>query len=98
MSEQEFLNRYDNGEKFSECELKEIRWSFEEVENIVGDEHRWQKEVQTILKIGNRLFALNWMAALTECQENDFYNQPYEVELHEYEKTITVKEWVRKGE
>ena len=30
---------------------------------------------------------------LTESQQDSLMNQPYEVELHEYEKVIIVKEW-----
>jgi hypothetical protein len=40
---------------------------------------------------------VEWEEGLTENQENEFYNQPYEVEKKTYEKTITVTEWVSKN-
>ena len=39
------------------------------------------------------------MRGLTECQENEFEDQPVEVRKHTYEKTIEVTEWIPiKGE
>lgn len=39
------------------------------------------------------------MRGLTECQENDFEDQPVEVRKHTYEKIIEVTEWIPiKGE
>lgn len=79
-----------NGVELTERELKAcaIGEEFEWVDEIEGDDHRWQTEVKTIFKIGEQLYAINWMRGLTECQEHSFYNQPYKVERHE--KVITV--------
>ena len=58
-----------------------------------GDNNRWDRCVSSICELDNRYFKLNWFEGLTEMQENSFYEQPYEVEKVEYEKTITVTEW-----
>ena len=87
------LSKIDAGEKLTESELRELRWEFNEVETIYGENRRWSRSVRSILEIGERYFALDWEEGLTECQENEFYNQLVEVEKKEYTKTITVTEW-----
>lgn len=95
--EQEFLKRFDNGEEFDEEELREI--VKEEIFNIVDTQsdnelHRWTRNVTTVFEVGGRLFALEWQQGLTEDCDDEFYNQPYEVEKKE--KTIVVTEYVKK--
>lgn len=48
----------------------------------------------TIVQVADRYFKINWERGLTEYQENSYYNQPKEVVPHEYEKTITVRDWI----
>lgn len=48
----------------------------------------------TIFKVSNRFFAIDWEQGLTECQENFYNEQPYEV--IKKEKVVTVTEWVKK--
>ena len=96
--EQEFLKRFDNGEEFDEEELREI--VKEEIFDIVDTQldnelHRWTRTVTTVFEIEGRLFALEWEQGLTEECEDEFYNQPYEVEKKE--KTVKVVEYVKKG-
>lgn len=92
----DFLEKYDRGEKFSEGELKEfvfelLEWAGEKE----GEEHRWYRKVQTIVKVGERYFSILWNRGLTELQENEFPYQPKEVIKKTYEKTIEVTEWVK---
>jgi hypothetical protein len=87
------LNKIDSGENLDESELRNLRWEFDEVEIQYGENRRWSRSVRSILEIGGRYFALDWDEGLTEMQENEFYNQPIEVEKKEYPKTITVTEW-----
>ena len=94
MTNQEFLKRFNNGEKFSESELNALRWEFNEVETIYGENRRWSRSAQTIFDVQGRLFALDWEEGLTENQENEFFNQPYEVEKRT--KTIVINEYVKK--
>ena len=91
MTNEEFLQKMDAGEKFTEEELRNLRWESElvEVTTTSGDKHRWHQEKTTIFKVGDRLFALNWMEGLTECQEDEYYDQPYEVEEVQETKVIT---------
>ena len=89
------MARYDAGEKFSTDELEEIvSWEcFPRVKDIEGSDHRWQREMTTVFEVGGRLFALDWMKGLTEMQENDFWEQPYEVK--EVTKMVEVKKYVK---
>ena len=89
------IKKIDNGEKLSERELRNLVLD-NEIESEWGENRRWTRSVTTIVKLCDRYFAINWEEGLTECQENEFYEQPYEVENRTYEKTITVTEWIKK--
>ena len=93
------LHKIDNGEQLTEKELEKMLWSFKEIDTSYGENRRWNRSVRTILEIGGRYFALDWDEGLTECQENEFFNQPVEVKKREYTKTIVVTEWdeIKKG-
>ena len=93
MNEKDFLERFDKGEEFTRQELEKICWSFEEVDEIDGDCGRWTQNIKTIFVIDERYFAISWERGLTEYQEDEFYEQPCEVEEHTYRKTIAVREW-----
>lgn len=93
MSNKEFLIKYDNGEEFTEEELSDLRWEFVEVDTQYGENHRWNRPVTTIFRVKDRLFALDWWEGLTEGQENEFYDQPYEVK--EVKKIIEITEYER---
>lgn len=100
MEEQEFLKRFDNGETFDEEELREI--IEEEIFSIVDTQSssellRWTRSVTTVFEIEGRLFALEWQQGLTEDCDDEFYNQPYEVEKKEKTVTVNVVEYVKKG-
>ena len=92
------LNKIDSNEKLDENELHSLLWEFDEVETIRGENRRWSRSVRSIVKIGERYFALDWEQGLTECQDNEFDNQPIEVEKKEYPKTIIVTEWIEKND
>lgn len=99
MTEQDFLERFDKGKTFSEHELKDICFEFEQADEIEGGSGRWNAHMETVVKAGARFFSINWERGLTECQENYWQYQPVEVDKHVYQKTITVTEWipVKKG-
>lgn len=94
--EEYIIDKIDTGQKLTELELSNMLWSLNKVSETEGDEGRWTRSMQTIFEINGRYFALDWDRGLTECQENEFWNQPYEVEKKEYTKTITVTEWNKK--
>ena len=95
MSQQEFLEKFDAGYRFSEFERRSLIWGsdLEQVEEKEGDDHRWQREIRTILKAGDRNFAINWMRALTEFQENEYPWQPVEVQYRQWEEVVVKHEW-----
>lgn len=91
--DEELLRKIDNGEKLTRSELCDVIFEYE-VETEYGENRRWSRSVNTISEIGNRYFSIDWEEGLTECQENEYYDQPIEVEKKTYEKTITVTEWI----
>ena len=78
-----------NGEELTEYEISELVYESEKVEEEVGDHRRWVANVNTVIKVQNRLFMINWDRALTESQESSWQNQPYEVESYEEQITVT---------
>lgn len=86
------LDKIDKGEKLTEKELSTLVFEYS-ISDTYGENRRWSRTVTTIVDILDRNFCIIWEEGLTENQDNGFYNQPYEVEKHVYEKTITVTEW-----
>lgn len=73
------------GKKLDEYELKCLAYGdgglgeYEWVDEVGYDSGRWSQGMETIFKIGNDLWAVPWQRGLTECQENEFWDQPYRV-------------------
>lgn len=93
MNEKEIINKIKNKEKFTEQEIYELLWDFEQVWQEEGENRRWTRAVSTVIKVGEDFVRIDWEQGLTECQENEFYEQPYLVKSHKYIKTIEVEEW-----
>ena len=93
--EEIMVKKINNGEPLTERELSEVVCGFA-YDSDYGDNRRWTRTITTIVKLCDRYFSIDWEEGLTERQENEFYNQPFEVYPHSYEKTITVTEWVKK--
>lgn len=91
------IKKLKNNEELSENEIKELVWEGRFVDEVEGDDHRWQKEIQTIVDIDGQLYAIDWMRGLTECQENEFLEQPYKVERVE-EVVTTIKVTYKRSE
>ena len=87
------LSKIDNGEELTRREIRELTWKAFDCEE--GENRRWTRTVTSYVELCGRTFSVDWEEGLTEYQENEFYDQPYEVELKTYEKTIVVKEWMR---
>lgn len=47
----------------------------------------------TVINLCGKNVAIDWQKGLTECQENEFYDQPYFVEKKE--RTVVVVDWER---
>lgn len=95
--EKYFLNKINNKEVLTEKELSILRNNFIVCEEE-GEDHRWQKDVKTIVMLKDKFFAIEWMRGLTELQDNSWYEQPYEVTPYEKQVTITLKEWRKKND
>ena len=91
-----FLERFDRKETFDEWERQMMAWGEvgSEVDQIENDSGRWTTCMTTVFEIGGRYFAIDWDRGLTERQENEYWNQPYEVTKLRYEKTMVVTEWI----
>lgn len=90
------LKKLDSGKKLSKNEIRELVWEYE-IETTYGENCRWTRSVNTIIKIKGRFFSIDWEEGLTEMQENEYWSQPIEVYPRTYEKTITVTEWIPKN-
>lgn len=82
------------GEELSEKELRYLATGYsrycdtepgeyEEIDLVEGDCGRWTQDMETIIQVSNDLWAIPWDRGLTECQENEFWEQPYRVERKE---------------
>jgi hypothetical protein len=91
--EELMYQKIDNQVTLTERELMRLLEYELYEEREYGDDGRWSRGVASIINLCGRYFMLYWQKGLTEMQEDSFYDQPYEVEKVEYEKTITVKEW-----
>lgn len=94
--ELDFLKKYDSGEEFDKYELEKMR-GFNHFDDIYGDNGRWTRSVKTIFKAGERYFCLKWEEGLTEMQEDQYYDQPYEVYPVTKEKIIKITHYEKKG-
>lgn len=92
--EKDILARIDSGEELGEYELMRLVSDYEFDQAGNGDYGRWAERMNTIVLIGGRYFSIKWDRGLTERQDNEFWCQPVEVFKKEYEKTITVTEWI----
>lgn len=90
---EEIIKKIDNKKNLTEEEIQDLLWNAKEVYEEAGDDHRWQREMFTVVEVDGRFFAISWMKGLTESQENDFFEQPYEVGCETKLETITKQEW-----
>lgn len=94
MTKKEYLKKILNGEKLNKKELSDLVWEHE-VDYENGECGRWTQSVKSIVDLCGRYFAIDWERGLTEMQEHEFYNQPYEVK--KIEKMVKVTKWVKEG-
>lgn len=91
---EELEEKIYNGEHLTAEEISEALFSLDEVETKYGENRRWSRSARTIIKVKDKLFCIEWEEGLTEIQENEYYNQPYEVE--EKTRVIEEKYYIRK--
>ena len=94
-----YLNKLDSGEGLTERECLDLVYEFD-IENIYGENRRWSRIVETICNLDGRYFKISWDQGLTEYQNDACYDQPIEVELHEWDevKTVHMREWRKKND
>lgn len=87
------VEKIDKGEELTEKELRDMVFTCKQIYEESGENRRWTRSKMTIVELCERYFRVDWEEGLTECQEDEFYEQPVEVVKHTYQKTITVTEW-----
>lgn len=91
--EEIMVSKIENHDKLTREEISTLVYEYD-VETNHGENRRWTRRNTTIVQLMCRYFSIDWEEGLTECQENEFYDQPIEVSKKTYEKTITVTEWI----
>lgn len=87
--EKTLLGKLREGIKLSSREIEDMLWENEEVYREEGEDGRWSRTITSVLKLEDEsLWAVNWEFGLTELQENDFWEQPYEVTLEKKEVVV----------
>lgn len=71
------VQRIDSGEEIEPCYIRELVSN--DIERSYGGNRRWSRTVTSIIELCGRFFSIDWEEGLTECQDNEFYNQPVEV-------------------
>lgn len=87
MTNEEFLRKFDAGEKFTKEEIKEMCWGEvgELIKERVVEELRWFLSKETIFQVEDRFFNIDWLQGATECQDND-YDDSYPTEVRRVKK------------
>lgn len=94
--EEELYQKITSGERLTERELRSLVQEFDPVDEIEGDDLRWTRCVESIVELCGHYYSICWQRALTECQEDEFWDQPVEVKSHE--KWVKETEWVSVNE
>lgn len=90
---EEIYKKLQNKEMLSEEEIESLVWDSEQVYEEAGKDHRWQKEMFTVVKVENKFYGICWMKGLTEYQENEYYEQPFEVGCENKTEVVKKKIW-----
>lgn len=95
---EQIISKLKNGEQLSEEELSDI--ALENVEGLSDyikeeeEDTRWYRLMNTFFKTDDdRWFCLVWEKGLTENQDNEFWEQPYEVKREVKEVVTKVNVW-----
>lgn len=68
-----------SGERLTEEELLDTVFGFPQEKELYHGSGRWNDHIETIIKVGDKLFSIDWERGSTEMQENFFHSQPVEV-------------------
>ena len=81
------------GEELTEREVRDLRDY--EVDEVKGENRRWERHNQIIVEIDGRFFQVEFEEGLTEEQENEYWPQ-VAVEVVKKEKQVTIAYWEKK--
>ena len=85
--EQYIIDKYDNKEPLTEKEVRELIWKYK-YERIEGENRRWARWVDVIVKLKDRYFRVGFDEGLTEMQPNEYYTDIVEVKPVATVKTV----------
>lgn len=90
---EELKNKIINGEKLSEEEVKNIVYEdlFYQVDRVEGEDHRWARKIDLIYEIDGNYYRIYYYRGLTECQEDEFWEQEA---LKVKKEPFTIYKWV----
>ena len=80
--------RIDNGEKLSREEVEDLVFGDKEVYRECGENGKYRRPILSVISLLGKLYAVNWEEGLAD-YHNEFWNQPYEVELKERNVMVT---------
>lgn len=73
-------DKLERGEELTKseiCYFMDVMGKF--VSEETGKRHRWTEEVHTVTRLNGKLYAVDWERGLTENNDDEYLNQPYEV-------------------
>ena len=88
MTNEEFLRKFDAGEKFTEGEIREMRWGMvgKVLKKKVVGKGRWTIDKKLIFRVDNRFFGVWWTEGATEEQDGCEMYPDYPVEVRRVRK------------
>lgn len=88
----ELMERALSGEKLEEREWEFLVWNGKEVDRVEYENRRWTKRVDAIIKWRDKFYAIRYDEALTESQEDDYFNSSIR-EVKPVNKMVEITEW-----
>lgn len=85
----EIVAKLRRGEELDEYEIRTIVWESHQVYEMEDEEHRWHREMFTVIDLDGELWGIDWMRGLTERVESEYLDQPYRVKRVEKVMTRT---------
>lgn len=98
------MERFKAGEALTESDCMSLAYGdnykgseldndYELITTEDGEDDRWTRGMDTIFKLGeDEYWCIPWRKGLTECQEDEFWDDPYRVK--KIVKTVQVEEWI----
>jgi hypothetical protein len=77
--EEVLLDKILAGEELTEQRLKDLVHECNEVDREVGENRRWTRTIESVIKLADMYFMVSWEQGLTENQEDSYFEQPVEV-------------------